>query len=101
VPNLVLLERAGALWGVVQGSVSSFAPHNAAIAVVVADSILVVDRVVGLSGETRVWPSGVVMRRYWPRSCAGLAVCSGRPVVVIDPTAPPPELALRGEGEAA
>ena len=45
--------------------------------------------------------TGAVMRRYWPRSCAGLAVYAGRPVVVIDPVAPPPELALKGEGEAA
>jgi hypothetical protein len=100
VPDLVLLERAHTVWGVVQGEVTSFAPHHAAVAVVVAGSILVVDRVLGVARDCHVRPPGGVLRRFWPHACAGLAVCLGRSVVVIDPAAPPPELTLLREGEA-
>jgi hypothetical protein len=100
VSDLVLLERAHTIWGVVQGEVTSFAPHSAAIAVVVGASVLVVDRVIGVARDSRVRPAGAVLRRFWPQACAGLAVCLGRPVVVIDPAAPPPELTLLREGGA-
>lgn len=98
--ELLVFVRGGTRWGVERAEVRGFGAADGGVAVTLRHGRLCADRVVGMLPAPVVRRPGRVLRRFWPVSTRGLAVVEGRVVVVIDPLAPPPELAPRTEGAA-
>lgn len=95
--GVLLLRRAGRLWGVEDRAVrrvSAEADAGAGVryAIATADGELVADEVLGVVETLAVRPAGDVFTRLWGRGARGLAVHDTAPLVVIDPADPPAEL---------
>jgi hypothetical protein len=98
--GFLVLRRGSALWGVANAAVSRLLRRGGGFRVTAAGGELSADEVLGVVGELAVRPPGRAVERFWPEAAAGLAVFSGRPLVVIDPGRPPAALRpLAGEAE--
>lgn len=101
--TLLLLDRAGTLFGVDHAAVEGLARGEAGFRIGLPSGVLAADRVVGVARGLAVRTLPPVCRRFWPAAerglCTGMTVYEGTPVVVIDP-ASPPELWGLTQGEA-
>jgi hypothetical protein len=88
----LLLRRGGVTWGVAQGEVHGLARRGRGFEVSVGAGRLSADEILGLATDLRLHPAGAVLRRFWPEAARALAVHAARPVVLIDPAAPPAAL---------
>lgn len=96
--ELLVFVRGGTSWAVERAEVRGFGAAGGGVAVTLRHGRLCADRVLGMLPAPAVTRPGHVLRRFWPVSTRGLAVVEGQVVVVIDPLAPPPELAPGTEG---
>lgn len=88
--RLLLLRRAGGLWGVAQAAVREVAPRERGFRVRLSgEQELFADGVVGLVDGVPVRPAGGAFARFWGEPVAGLAVHAATPLVVVDPARPP------------
>jgi hypothetical protein len=110
----LVLRRGGATWAVAQPEVrglvrrhgeagrggvgDSGAGGGGAFEVTVAGGPLAADEVLGVASGLRLHPAGPVLRRFWPEAARGLAVHGARPLVLIDPSAPPQSLLAASPG---
>lgn len=85
----VVLEAAGALWGVAGGDVEHLGHRGDALRLRVAGGELAADRVLAVVPDLAVTPPPAALDRYWSWRAAGLAVYGERPVLVIDAERPP------------
>jgi hypothetical protein len=99
VVDLVLMRRGGTAWALPHADVQGFVPRAGGIAIAFSGATVLADQVQGVARQVRLRPVGIILRRYWKRSCLGTALVDGMPVIVIDPGAPPEELLL-SMGEA-
>jgi hypothetical protein len=97
----VLVIRLGdTTWGVPSGTVRAVRRSAGGIQVELPGGSLAADEVVGVTTALEVSPPGRVLGLLWPEPCAGLAVWSSRPLVVIDAEHPPAVLRIE-EGESS
>jgi hypothetical protein len=96
--ELVVLRRGGDLWGVARSAIRSFRHTGASVRVELDASLMCADQIVGLVPRAEIHAAGALLRRFWPQPCLGLALFADRPVVVVDPAAPPLALCAQ-EGE--
>ncbi|HPW56277.1 MAG: hypothetical protein KA072_11805 [Thermoanaerobaculaceae bacterium] len=96
--ELLVFVRGETSWGVERAEVRRFGVTGGGITISLRHDRLRADRVVAMLSTPTVRKPGRILRRFWPVSSRGLAVVEGQVVVVIDPLAPPPELALQTEG---
>jgi len=97
--GLLLLRRAGGVWGIASAAVEGLAPRGAGYRIAVGESALAADEILGVVDGLRVHPPAPVLRRFWPEAMDGLAVHGRMPVVVVDPRRPPAALRYdEGEG---
>lgn len=93
--RLLVLRRAGHLWGVDHTAVHSVERRGEELeghrVRVGADGghELAADHVVGVVDDLTVRPAGAVMQRYWTEPAGGMAVLGTTPLVVVDPERPP------------
>jgi hypothetical protein len=97
--ELVVLRRGSDLWGVARSAIRSFRQTGTCVKVELDASLMCADQVMGLVPRAEIHAAGELLRRFWPQPCLGLALFADRPVVVVDPTAPPLALCAQ-EGEA-
>ncbi len=88
----LVLRHGGVTWAVARPAVQGLARRGAGFAVEVAAGTLVADEVLGVTPDLRTHAAGGVLRRFWPEAVRGLAIYEARPVVLIDPLAPPRSL---------
>lgn len=105
VGSYLLLLRGGGVWGVANEAVLGVGhrlrqKYHIQIASGGSATQLVADEVLGVVESLRVWPTGGVLRRFWPENSRGMAVHGGSPIVVLDPDRPPQTLLLEDELEA-
>jgi hypothetical protein len=96
--ELVVLRRGSDLWGIARSAIRSYRHTGACVRVELDASLMCADQIVGLVERAEIHAAGVLLRRFWPHPCLGLALFADRPVVVVDPAAPPPALSAQ-EGE--
>lgn len=97
--GLLLLRRAGGVWGVASAAVVGLAARGGGYRISVGESALAADEILGVVDGLRVHPPAPVLRRFWPEALDGLAVHGRMPVVVVDPRCPPAALRFNeGEG---
>jgi hypothetical protein len=88
---MLLLRRGGATWGVAHDAVRALVRRDDGgfEVTMAAGAALVADEVLGVTALPAARPAGGVLRRFWPEAARGLAVHAARPLVIIDPAAPP------------
>lgn len=100
---LLVLARAGTLYGVDHAAVSGLSRGAAGFRIDLPSGELSADHVVGVARGLAVHALPPVCRRFWPAAarglCTGMAMYQGTPVVVIDPSSPR-ELWGLAQGEA-
>ena len=84
-PGLLLLRRAGGLWGIANAAVEGLARDGAGYRVTAGGAALAADEILGVVTDLRVVPAAPALRRFWPEEPAGVAVHAGVPLVVVDP----------------
>lgn len=94
--RLLLIRRAGRLWGVAHEAVREVARRGRGYRVRLtpegkggAGHELDADGVEGVIEGATVRPAGGVMALYWSEPAGGLAVHGTTPLVVVDPERPP------------
>jgi hypothetical protein len=89
-PELVVVRRAGALWGVPAAAVAAIERGPEGVTVRLAGGReLGAEAVVGLSGEVSVRGLAPPVRRRLPPAVAGLALWNSEPVAVLGVAAAP------------
>ncbi len=100
--DLLLLSRAGGVWGVDNTRVSQVERDAGGYRVELRSAeqvrLLTADEVLGVVRGLPVSTGASPVRRYWAQPFVGLAVHGGTPLVVVDPDRPP-GLLLTTEGE--
>jgi hypothetical protein len=87
--GFLLLRRDGATWALPHPAVRGLARCGGGFEVRLDGGTLAADELLGVAAELLCHPAGAVLRRFWPEAAHGLAVHGGRPLVLIDPAAPP------------
>lgn len=96
--DCLIVRQADALWAIPRASVRAVtrgaggAGRRAPVRIEVGGRTLRAAEVVGFAAELAVRPLGAVLRRFWPATALGMAVHEGRPLLVVDPGAPPASL---------
>ena len=100
--SYLLFHRGGGLWGIDSGRVARIAPGGPALRVeLAADSMaLAADRVEGVVEGLAVRPLSTALRTFWPEEGIGVALYSGRPVILLDPLHLPLPLVASGGPDA-
>jgi hypothetical protein len=108
-----LFHHGGGLWGIESGQVARIGPGGAALRVELAPGAasgtlaatagpvaLAADRVEGVVEGLAVRPMSTALRTFWPEAGRGVALYSGRPVILLDPLHLPLPLVASGEPDA-
>lgn len=89
---LLVLDRAGTLFGVDHAAVAGLARGGTGFRIDLPSGALSADRVLGVARGLAVYALPPVCRRFWPAAeqglCTGMTMYEGTPVVVIDPASP-------------
>ncbi|HEV8581633.1 MAG TPA: hypothetical protein VGX68_21405 [Thermoanaerobaculia bacterium] len=96
--GLLLLRRAGGIWGIDSSAVDGLAARGDGYRISVRGGALAADEILGVAEDLSVRPPAPWLRRFWPEAPVGLTVHGRLPVVVVDPHRPPAALRL-DEGE--
>ena len=91
--SYLVLRRGASLWGVAFAAVTGLTRVSGGYRVALGAGVLAADEVVGVAQDLVVRPAAGVIRRYWPEAARGIALHGERPLVLIDPAAPPRVLA--------
>jgi hypothetical protein len=97
-PGYLVVRRGGSLWGVASTAVTGLRRGPGGYRIALGAGAVVVDEVLGLAEGLAVRAPSPLVRRFWPEALCGIATYGGRPLVLIDPAAPPRALDLE-EGE--
>ena len=89
---LVVLARGGGRWGLARDAVREVVRQGDGLALATGEGLVRADTVLDMTARLNVRPPGAVVGRFWPGRCLGMAIFDGAPVVVVSPTALPPEL---------
>ena len=83
-------------WGIGSDEVVELCSTSRAVRVRLRDLTLVVDDVVGVRAVLEQFVLGPVLQAMWHWPATGLSIDEGQPVVLIDPSRPPPFLVEHG-----
>ena len=87
--GVLLLRRAGGLWGIASSAIEGLAPEEGGYKISAGGEALFADEILGVVADLRVHPPAPVLRRFWDEAVTGLAVYGRVPVVMVDPRQPP------------
>lgn len=90
----LLLRRHGGLWAVPHAAAGELSSRRPPRLELVGGVTLEADEVLSLSAEIEPRPFPRCARRFYGDAVAGLAVWRRQPVVLVDPGAAPPSLAV-------
>jgi len=90
----LLVDRGGAGWAVASAAVRQVRLAGDTIVLDLPGGEVAADHVIGVALLTPR-PPGEVLSKKWPFHCAGIALSSRGPVVVVDPQQPPAVLRWR------
>jgi len=113
--SFLLFHRGGGLWGIDSGQVVRIGPGPAPgetgaatdgetlrveLAGAAGPVVLAADRVEGVVAGLAVRPLSTALRTFWPETGCGVALYSGRPVILLDPLHLPLPLVASGGPDA-
>ncbi len=87
-----MVRRGSGLWGISPAAVKSCRQDGARVCLTLEAGVVCADAVIGVVTLAQPRPVGAVLERYWPEPCLGLTTFAERPVVIVDPGAPPTAL---------
>ncbi len=87
--RVLLMRRAGGLWGVLHDAVRTVTRGRDGYRVWLQSQQLTADDVLGVIEGLPVWPAGGALVQFWGEKARGLAVHESTPLVVVDPESPP------------
>ncbi|HEV7668134.1 MAG TPA: hypothetical protein VGS22_06390 [Thermoanaerobaculia bacterium] len=107
--SFLLFHRGGGFWGIDSGQVMRIGPGAENLRVELSPGAnptaarpvaLAADRVEGVVAGLAVRPMSAALRTFWPEAGFGVAVYSGRPVILLDPLHLPLPLVASGGPDA-
>jgi hypothetical protein len=107
--SYLLFHRGGGLWGIDSGHVMRIGSGDENLRVELAPGAnptaagpvaLAADRVEGVVTGLAVRPMSTTLRTFWPEAGFGVALYSGRPVILLDPLHLPLPLVASGGPDA-